>query len=189
MMASVRRRPAFTLIEIVVAAMVIGSSALMIIELIRSSTASLEVTEYEAAVRTLASDVMTRLTGPKQLPYDPFLLQKASNGAPQPTTFVNAPVPYETFLKGDPALNINYPAELKKLLDITEAKVRVHFESPWQGTGTGDTAYPNLGQELYQGTPPATFTGVELYTVSVEFIEPRNKEQKEVKLVRLVATE
>lgn len=180
-----RRTFGFSLVEIVVAALIIGSSALLVLELIRSSTVTLEVTEYEAAARTLAGDVMKRLAGQLLADADPLLLDPKTR---KPTAFVNAPIPYKTLLQADKALGKSFPVtEVGKLLDLTDATVKIRVESPWTGDSASQTPDAQLYPQLYSAPISKTTTGIDLYRVVVHYMDPRDKREKEVSLVRLLA--
>lgn len=188
-----RRTIGFSLIEIVVAALVIGSSAIMILELIRASTVTLEVTEYEAAARTLAADVMKRLVGQKLADADPLLIDPKTR---KPTQFVNAPIPFRTLFEpangqfADKALARAFPlGEVGKLLDLTEATVKITVESPWKGDASSSTPDPQLYPDVYSKPISNTTTGIDLYRVNVHYMDPRDKREKDVNLVRLLAVQ
>lgn len=189
-----RRTYGFSLIEVVVAALIIGSSAIMILELIRASTVTLEITEYEAAARTLGSDVMKRLVGRKLANADPLVLDPTTR---RPSQFVNGPVPFRTLFEpaadgkvADLALARAYPlAEVGKLLDLTEATVTITVESPWKGNTPGGTQDAQLYPDVYSRPISRSTTGLDLYRVHVKYMDPRDKREKEVNLVRLLAVQ
>src|SRR5260370_453394 len=58
------RKTGLSLIEILIGAVIIGVSAVPVLELVRSGTSQLEVSEIEAAPRQLGADVLERVAGP-----------------------------------------------------------------------------------------------------------------------------
>lgn len=156
-----RMRAGLSLVEVLIGVVIVGVSALPILELVRSGTVSLEVTEVEAAARQLASDVLERASGPRE-GLDRGLSEAFTNGVK------GQPVAWSQVLELDPSLKRSFPvAELGPLLDTADVRVNLQSKSPH---------------------PHAVFgknEGIESYVVTVQWVD-RNERVKKVTLARLV---
>jgi hypothetical protein len=150
-----------SLVELVVAALVLGVSAIPVLELIRASTVTLEITETEAAARTLAADVLERLAGPP-LFGDPLLSRSARS-------LVGAEVAWDALVYTDAFLAWGYPArDLASLLDQAGVRIRISMERPFSHAALGTT------------------TGMDCIRVTALWTD-RGALPKEVTVARLVA--
>ena len=150
-----------SLAEAVIAALVIGVSALPILELLRSGTATLQVTEEASAAHRLCADVLETISG-RSLTPDAGL---AETLAP----FLGTPAPWDLVLAADPSLSAGFPAkQLGPILSRCQAKVKIEIVSPYQHASLG------AGQ------------GVKLHRVTVMWLDHADQ-AKEVVLARLVA--
>ena len=161
-MSARSRRPGLSLVEVLMGAVIIGVSALPILELIRSGTASLEVNEIDAAARQLASDVLERLCGPNY----------GTPRVPPPLrAMLRSPAAWRDFVSADPALAYGYPVSpgqpLARLLDTADVRVTLEEQSPFTAA-----AVPG-GSDLAA------------YTVTVSWSD-RNDQRKKVKIARIV---
>jgi hypothetical protein len=152
-------RRGLSLVEALIAAVIIGVSAISILELIRSGTASLEVTEAEAAARQLGADVLRRVCGPRLGP-DTGTTEKL-------TKLLATPARWSHVLEGDPALAHGFPTEkLKSLLDSADVR---------------------LALEIQPAKQPALNGAPHVKTVVVTvFYTDRNARSKKVNFARLV---
>jgi hypothetical protein len=154
------RRRALSLVEVLLGAFIIGVSALPILELMRSGTESLEITETEAAARQLGADLLRRLAGPRT-DLDLGLSKNLENDLKA------RPTRWEQMLEEDPALKHGFPADaLKGLLDNANVRLSLEVIAP----------YPHEAL----GKAPA-----QALIVTV-FWTDRNGRDKKVKLARLV---
>lgn len=107
-------RRGLSVVEIVLAALVIGFSALPVLELLRSSTVSLQVNEVDAAARGLAADVLERLSGP--LNYQDPLVGRVIQDA------TGVPTDWQLIFGDDRSLAHGFPKpQVAKLLDQARA--------------------------------------------------------------------
>jgi hypothetical protein len=151
-------RRALSLVEVVLGALVISVSAIPVIELIRASTASLEVTEIEAAARALGADTLERLAGPAVFGHRLW-----------PAVADNAEVPAQVMLESDPVLARGYPREtLGPLLARHHTTLSVSLER--------DLSHPAWGDRK----------GMDRYRVRVRWLG-LDDNAREVALVRLFA--
>jgi hypothetical protein len=147
------------MVEALIAAMIIGVSALSILELIRSGTASLEVTEAEAAARQLGADVLRRVCGPR--------LGRETGITDKLVPLLAKPARWNQVLEGDPALAHGFPtAELKSLLDSADVRLSLDIQP--------------AKHAALNGAP-----GVKTVVVTVHYTD-RNARNKKVNLARLV---
>lgn len=117
-------RSGVSIAEVVIAALIIGSSAIPIMELIRSSTASLSMSETEVAVRGFATDVLNRFAGPPVAGSAPLL-------APETRALLQAPVPADVLLASDPYLARGVPrAEIEPLLKRAGCTIKLTIGKP-----------------------------------------------------------
>jgi prepilin-type N-terminal cleavage/methylation domain-containing protein len=121
-------RKGFTLVEVLFAALIVGGSAVIVIDLVRATTQSTEVTEVEAFARGLAADVLERLaaTGNSTAPEaDPWL--KAMLGPDLNKTPIEVPPQaWDHVLTQDRSLAYGFPAaDLKSLLDGAQLKIAI----------------------------------------------------------------
>lgn len=152
-------RRGLSLVEVCLAALIIGGSALVVIELMRSSTVSLEVTEAELAARSLGADILERFAG------QPFIKDNGMQKVAKIT--LGAPVPWDQIVSEDEWLKHAYPLDrLKPLLDTAEVKVQLD---------AGPSKHAR-----FAGTK-----GMDLYTVRVTWAD-RFDLRKEAVFARLV---
>ena len=154
-------RPGISLIEVVIAILIIGSSALPILELIRSSTASLGLSETEVAVRGFAADVLNRFAGPPIVGTDPLV-------APATKALLSAPVPADVLMSSDPYLARGVDrALLEPLLKRASCTVKLTIARP---------------------TDPALRTqpGLSVFNLTAAWVDPGGR-RKEISLAMLVA--
>ena len=127
------RRAGLSVTEVVLAALVIGVSAIPVLELMRGSTANLEVNQIDAVARGIAADVLERISGPPN--FNDAMMGKAIDNA------MGAPAAWDTILKEDPSLARGFPtAELAKLLDQYEVKLQLKVHKPSDHSTTYDLA-------------------------------------------------
>ena len=153
------KRRGLSLVEALIGALIIGVSAISILELIRSGTSSLEVTEVEAAARQLGADVLRRVSGPR--------LGPESGITPAFRTLMGQPARWSDVLAADAALARGFPSTaLAGLLDTADVRLSLAIKP---------LVHPALGGA----------TNVESVEVTVHFTD-RNDNRKRVKLARLV---
>lgn len=152
------RKRGLSLLEIVFGAMIIGLSALPILELLRSSTVSLQVTETEAAARALAADVLERFASPVH-----GAGREVGRGTQR---MLGVPVAWKDLIKEDPFLSHGFPKALEPLLEQSDLRVTLNVQT---------VSHAAL----------APSTGVEWYTVTASFRD-RNDNRTEVALGRFV---
>lgn len=146
------------MVEALIGAFIIGVSALSILELVRSGTRSLEVTEAEAAARQLGADLLRRVTGPRLGP-ETGITQALRIQLGQPTRWSDV-------VRADPALAQGFPTkDLAGLLDTADVRLSLSIK---------DFAHEALG--------PARVESVE---VTVHFTN-RNDVARQVKCARLI---
>lgn len=153
------KRGGLSLIEVLIGALIIGVSVLSILEMIRSGTSSLEVTEADAAARQMGADLLRRVCGPRLGPdtgiTDAFRL------------LLGTPARWKDVLAGDPALAQGFPSTgLASLLDAADVRLSLDIT-------------PNTHEALGRAR------GVESVVVTVQFVD-RNERLKKVKFARLV---
>lgn len=150
-------RRGLSLLEVLLGALIIGVSALSILELIRSGTQVLEVTEAEAAARQLAADVLRRLCGPR-LGKDLGLTDTFK------TMMGGHPQLWSDIVEKDPPLKEGFPVDaLKGLLNAADARLELAV--------TDDDTY-GKGR-------------VQKVVVTVHFVD-RNERNKKVTFARLI---
>lgn len=104
-----------SLIELALAALIVGVSTIPILELLRSSTASVEITAAEAAARGLAADVLERLAGPPSL-----------DGPQFPASRFGREVPWQDVFTEDAVLAKGLPlSHLESLLERHRVTLRI----------------------------------------------------------------
>lgn len=146
------------MVEALLGAFIIGVSALSILELVRSGTQSLEVTEAEAAARQLGADLLRRVVGPRLGP-ETGITEALRNQLGQPTR-------WSDLLRAEPALAHDFPTkELQGLLDTADVRLSLEIK---------DFPHEALG--------PARVESVE---VTVHFTN-RNDVARQVKCARLI---
>jgi hypothetical protein len=159
-MVTMRRSRGLSLVELVIAALVLGVSGVVVLELIRSSTVHLQLTEAEVAARGFAADVMERYGGPPH-----FVAQAASKTT---TGLFKAEVGWDDLLSNDPWLREGFPREaVAPLLDKALVRLQMKREPA--------PPHPALG------TPE----GLILVTVTVSWIDHDDR-RREVSLARYV---
>lgn len=114
-------RSGVSMIEVVLGAIILGLSGVTVMELVRSNTVNLQITEVEAAARGLAADCMERFS--KRASYaspDMVKMLQKMQGIPQV---------WKDVITTDPTLNHQLPTEdVSKLLDLYDVKLQVQFK-------------------------------------------------------------
>jgi hypothetical protein len=153
-------RRGLSVLEVVLAALVIGVSAIPVLELMRSSTVSLEINLVDAAARGLAADVLERLSGPPNFE-DPLVGVVTKKSAGQP-------VDWETVFADDRALAHAFPkADVARLLDQYKVKLLIKMHKASEHGGSSDVS------------------GMTCYEVHALWLD-RQERLKEVTFARLV---
>jgi type II secretory pathway pseudopilin PulG len=126
------RRRALSLLEVVIGALILGISGVIVLELIRSSTVSTQVTEVEAVARGLAADVLERFSAEA----------RGSGTAAGKVTesMTGVPLAWRDLVDDDGPLRYGFPrAELEKLLDFHDVRVilkgTANYDHPSFDTG------------------------------------------------------
>ena len=119
-----RSRPTgLTVMEVVLGALIVGCAAIPVLELIRSSTVALEITEIETAARGLGADVLESIAE-----------ADASPRSPLPGTgdsMMGVERRWDEVVDESPSLRKAFPkSDLSSLFDTAEVKVAVTKESP-----------------------------------------------------------
>lgn len=153
------RRRALSLVEVLIGAVIIGVSAIPVLELVRSGTSRLEVTEIEVAARQVGSDLLERVAGPG-LGVDKGLTDAFK-------ALINQQFSWSQLLKEDKSLARAFPAAaLNPLLELADVRVRLQVESPFE--------HPTLGK----------LEDLEAYSVTVTWND--RDVRKQVTFARLV---
>lgn len=152
-------RSGLSLVEVLIGAFIIGVSALPILELIRSSTRSLDVTEADVAARQFAADLLERAAGPRL---------GADRGLEVFKDLMGAPISWSQVVQKDPVLRKSYPVDkLMSLLDTADVRVSLVEKESYPHAAVGE------GTEL------------SAFTVTVTWVD-RNDRTKKVTLARFV---
>lgn len=147
------------MVEALIGALIIGISAISILELMRSSTASLEVTETEAAARQLGADLLRRVCGPR--------LGPETGITPAFKLLLGQPARWSDVVAADAALAHGFPsAALAGLLDTADVRL-------------------SLSVKPFTHAALAGAKDLESVEVTVQFVD-RNDRGKLVKFARLV---
>lgn len=153
------RRRGLSLVEVLIGAFIIGISALPILELIRSSTSALEVTEVEVAARQFGADVLERVAGPRVGP---------DRGLEALRILMESPISWTELVKKDPTLAKSFPVyALGSLLETADVRVFLVEKESYPHPAIGD------GDEL------------SAYRVTVSWTD-RHDRRKKVTLARFV---
>lgn len=156
-----RVKRGLSLVEVLIAAVIIGVAAIPVIELVRSGTVHLQVSEVEAASRQLGADVLERIAGTA-------LGDKEKGLSAKFLTNMKGDLRWDEVIKEDPSLARKFPFEgMKTLLDLAEVRISIERKSPYE--------HPSLG--------PAK--ELESFSVKVSW-KDRNDERKDVTYARLV---
>lgn len=95
--------------EVVIGALSLGFSGVTVMELVRGSTANLQVTEVEAAARGMAADLLERYSRPS--------IYDVPGESANLRNFLGRPLTWDQHLE-DPATGYGFPRErIGKLLD------------------------------------------------------------------------
>lgn len=115
-------RIGLSLVEVVFAALIIGFSALPILNLVRSGTVAAQVTEVEAAARALAGDVLERLAARADRP-DAMAIRVVDQLKGMSTRWAD--------LYDDKFLKHGFPfPELAPILNKADMRIAVRVEAP-----------------------------------------------------------
>lgn len=149
------------MLEVVLGAIILGLSGVTVVELVRSNTVNVQITEVEAAARGLAADCMERFS--KRASYaSPTMIQllQKMQGVPQS---------WKDIITTDPSMGYHLPtAEVSKLLDLYDVKLQVQFK-PVTHASLGDK--PRIRQ----------------LEVEVSWNDPRPNAASELKKVKYAA--
>lgn len=115
-------RRGISMIEVVLGAIILGLSGVTVMELVRSNTVNLQITEVEAVSRGLAADCLERFS------------RRASYSSPTMTRLLQkmqgVPLPWKDVVEGDPSLKYQLPLEdVSKLLELYDVKLQVQFKA------------------------------------------------------------
>jgi hypothetical protein len=114
------KRKGISMTEIVLGALILGTSGVTVLELVRGSTVNLQVTEVEAAARGMAADLLERYSRPSV--YD------APGESANLTNFLGRPLSWDQHLE-DPATGYGFPREnIGKLLDQYQARFTIGID-------------------------------------------------------------
>ena len=118
------------MIEVVLGAFILGLSGVTVMELVRSNTVNVQITEVEAVARGLAADCMERYS--RRASYaSPTLVKNLQK-------MQGIPLVWKDVIASDPTMNYQLPAEdVSKLLDLYDVKLQVKF-SPVTHASLGD---------------------------------------------------
>lgn len=114
------RRAGISMTEIVLGALILGTSGVTVLELVRGSTVNLQVTEIEAAARGMAADLLERYSQPSvhDLPGESANLRN----------FLGRPLSWDQHVE-DPATGYGFPREkVGKLLEQYGVRFIVNIE-------------------------------------------------------------
>lgn len=110
------------MVEMVLAAFVIGVTGVVVMQAVRQSTAHVAVTRVEALARGLAGDVLERLAGPPSST-GPVLTRVIEQ-------MLDQPQPWQVLIDQDASLSHGFPRhELEKLLEPADVKILIHREA------------------------------------------------------------
>ena len=120
-------RTGVSILEVVLGAIILGLSGVVVLELVRSNTVSLEITEVEAVARGLGGDAMERFS------------RRSSFDTPTMTKLLKQmqgqPVAWKDVFTQDPSLSYKLPADdISKLLDLYDVRLRVEFKAATQSS-------------------------------------------------------
>lgn len=145
-------RSGLSLVEVLIAAFIVGVSAIPVLELVRSGTSQLEISEIEVAARQVGADLLERVAGPG--------LGEDKGLTPAFKLRLAQPVSWGQVLDADASLAKKFPrkSSLTDLLDKHDARVHLTVHEPYDHpvagaarklaayvvtvtwTGTGDAA-------------------------------------------------
>lgn len=116
-----RKRIAASLVEVVLGALVLGLSGVTVMELVRSNTVNVQITEIEATARGLAGDLMERFS--RRSTYTSATMTKLI------AKMQGVPLGWRDVVTADPALGYQLPLDdVSKLLDLYSVKLLVQFK-------------------------------------------------------------
>lgn len=116
-----KRRSGVSLVEVVLGAVVLGLAGVTVMELVRSNTVNVQITEVEAAARGLAGDLMERFS--KRSTYTSLTMTKLI------AKMQGVPLGWRDVVTADPALGYQLPMDdAAKLLDLYGVKLLVQFK-------------------------------------------------------------
>lgn len=114
-------RRGLSLVEVMIAAFVVGVSAIPVLELVRSGTAQLQISEIEVAARQVGADLLERVAGPS--------LGEDKGLTPEFKKLLAAPVRWSQVLAADASLDAGFPKEgLIALLDKHDTRVNLEVK-------------------------------------------------------------
>ena len=116
------RRRGVSFLEVVLGAIILGLSGVTILELVRSNTVNLQITEIEAVARNLAADTLERFS--HRSSYATPTMMKLMK------KFQGVPLPWKDVVTNDPALGYKVPLDdVGKLLDLYDVKLSVQIKA------------------------------------------------------------
>jgi hypothetical protein len=114
------KRRALSLVEIVIGALILGFSGVAVMELVRTNTVGLQVTEIEAVARGLAADVLERYAAAPRV-----LADRLGAGAKD---LQGVPLLWRDVLEHDAGLRYGFPqGALEKLLDTYVVRITLRL--------------------------------------------------------------
>lgn len=117
-------RRGLSLIEVLIAAFIVGVSAIPVLELVRSGTSQLEISEIEVAARQVGADLLERVAGPA------FGEDKGIK--PELKLLLSHPVSWSQVMKADKSLeNPLQSKEIAALLDRHDTRVQLTALEPY----------------------------------------------------------
>lgn len=124
------RRAGISVMEIVLGALILGVSGVAVLELMRSSTSNLEVTEIEAVARGLAADTLERYS--HQAMFDGPRFARTTE------RMMGVPLPWSQLVGDDPSLRYGFPREqLSQLLDLHDVRLTLKLTRPYPSASFG----------------------------------------------------
>lgn len=160
------RRRGVSLVEVVLGAIVLGLSGVTVMELVRSNTVNVQITEVEATARGLAGDVMERFS--KRSTYQSATMTKLIR------KMQGVPLGWRDLVTADPALAYQLPLDdVSKLLDLYAVKLSVQFKAAEHPSFGESSKLRELHVEVFWNDPRFSGAGgTELKKVSYAALVP-----------------
>jgi hypothetical protein len=151
-----------TLVEVVLAALIIGGSGVIVMDLVRATTVATEITEVDALARGVAADVLERFAGaPSGVGEE---LERATE------LMIGTEQSWEVMLTQDRALALGFPKQaLKPILDTADVRITIERQHPYKKPEYGDDEDSVA------------------WTVTARWTDPVTQQRKGVTYARLVA--
>lgn len=123
-------RNGLSLVEVLIAAFIVGVSAIPVLELVRSGTSQLEISEIEVAARQVGADLLERVAGPS--------LGEDKGLTPAFRLLLSQPVAWSQVLAADESLdNPLQSKEIAALLDKHDTRVQLTVQEPFDHPVSG----------------------------------------------------